>query len=111
MTATVLEGYVYVCGISEMPQRGKKIIRHGDMSLLLIKCEKGVFAVENRCPQGHGSIALATVKDCQITCRCHGSTYSLLTGKYIGGGVSPRSHDMLRVFEVKLLKDRIYVHM
>lgn len=111
MTATIPEGYVPICDVSEMPERGKKMLQIGNTSVLLIRCEKGIFAVENRCPQGHGSIALATIKDCQITCRCHGSTYCLLTGKYIGGGLSPRSHDMLRVFKVKLFNDQIYVQM
>jgi nitrite reductase/ring-hydroxylating ferredoxin subunit len=111
MTITVPEGYVYVCNVGEMPERGKKIIHFGDTTILLIACEKGIFAVEDRCPQGHGSIALATVKDCQITCRCHGSTYCLLTGKYISGGLSPRSHDMLRIFKLDVYNGQYYVQI
>jgi nitrite reductase/ring-hydroxylating ferredoxin subunit len=111
MTVTIPEGYVYVCDAVDMPGRGKKIIHLSDTTLLLITCEKGIFAVEDRCPQGHGSLALATVKDCQITCRCHGSTYCLKTGKYLGGGLSPLSHDMLRVFTVKTFNDHLYVQI
>jgi nitrite reductase/ring-hydroxylating ferredoxin subunit len=111
MTITIPEGYTYVCNVSDVPKRGKKIVHIGDTTLLLITCEKGVFAVEDRCPQGHGSIALATVHDCQITCRCHGSTYCLNTGKYIGGGLSPLSHDMLRIFKATIINDQFYVQM
>ncbi len=44
------EGYVFICERDAIPARGKKTVRIGEITLLLIACKSGLYAVEDRCP-------------------------------------------------------------
>ncbi|MBN1563351.1 MAG: nitrite reductase (NAD(P)H) small subunit [Anaerolineae bacterium] len=103
------KGYVFVCERSAIPARGKKTIHIGDLTLLIVACNSGLYAIEDRCPQTGGSIAHGKVLDCAITTPTTGARYCLRTGRYLGGGQSPLQSHMLRVFSLREIMDKVYV--
>ncbi len=107
--ATTLEGYRYVCDLADLPARGKKAIHLDDVKLLLIACDSGLYALEDRDPQTGGSLATGEVIDCILTSPNTGARYSLATGRYIGGGLSPLSSHWLPMWHVRVVEDRVYV--
>ena len=92
-----LEGYVYVCERSDIPERGRKTVLIGE--------------VEDRCPQTGGSIAHGEVLGCVLTTPTVGARYDLRTGRYLGGGLSPLQSHWLTVFPLRVVEGKIYVRL
>ena len=103
------EGYVLACERSELPARGKKTVHLGDVTLLIIACDAGLYAIEDHCPQTGGSIAHGEVLDSTIMTPATGARYCLETGHYLGGGQSPLQSHVLRVFALREIDERVYV--
>lgn len=103
------EDYIYACDLSSLPQRGKKIIHVGDRKVLIIKCDTGLYAVEDRDPQTGGSIAHGKVLDCVLTSPNTGARYSLRTGQYLGGGQSPLQSHWLPMVPLCVEDGKVYV--
>jgi nitrite reductase/ring-hydroxylating ferredoxin subunit len=106
------EGYTFVCKRDAIPARGKKTIRVGEITLLLITCESGLYAIEDRCPQTGGSIAHGEVIGCDIITPTR-ARYCLKTGRYLGGGetlLQLQSH-WLTIYALKVIGDQVYVRL
>jgi nitrite reductase/ring-hydroxylating ferredoxin subunit len=109
--AAIPKDYVFACNVSDLPARGKKTIRVKGVPVLVVACESGIHAVENACPQTGRPIAHGKVLDCTITSPSNGARYDLVTGKYLGGGLSPFQSHWLRVFPTQIADGEVYVHM
>lgn len=102
-------GYVYVCDMAEMPLRGKKTVNVGDVRVLIVACDNGLYAVEDRCPQTGASIAHGKVIGNTITVPTNGARYSLVTGRYLGGGQSWLSSHWLSIWPLMVINTKVYV--
>lgn len=109
--AELPQDYVFVCDLTALPPRGKKTVQISEKSVLIIVCEGGVYAVENVDPQTHGALAKGKVLDCTLTSPNNGAQYDLETGKYLGGGVSPLQSHWLTKFPVRVVDEKVYVHL
>ena len=107
--AIPLDEFLYVCDRDSLPQRGKKTVYVEGVKLLIIACDTGLYALEDRDPQTGGSIAHAKVLDCVLTSPNTGARYSLRTGQYLGGGQSPLSSHWLPMWNVRVKDGKIYV--
>ena len=105
----VPEGYVYVCEAQELPTRGKKTVHVGDHRVLIVACEAGYYAIEDRCPQTGGSIAHGEVLGCTLTTPTTGARYSLRTGRYLGGGQGWLPANWLTVWPLRTVEGKVYV--
>ena len=110
MVAT-LEGYDLVCKVSEMPPRGKKKLSVSGIDILIIACESGYYAIQDRCPQTARPISHGKVLNCQLTSPHTGAHYDLRTGKYVGGGQSPLQSHWLTVLPLRVVDEDIYVQV
>ena len=106
-----LEGYSFACKLSDLPPRGKKLVRFGQTRVLIIACESGLYAVEDRCPQTARSIAHGEVLNCILTTPTNGARYDLRTGQYVGGGLSPFQSHWPTIFPVIVVNDEVYVRL
>lgn len=107
--AAALEGYVLACAAADVPARGKKAVYIGDTRVLIVACESGLYAIEDRCPQTGRSIAHGEVIGCVITSPVTGAAYDLRTGQYVGGGLSPLQSERLRTFPLRVEDGKIYI--
>jgi anthranilate 1,2-dioxygenase ferredoxin subunit len=105
------EGYVYVCPLDELPARGKKRVQAGGVSVLIVACDAGLFALEDRCPQTGRSLAHGEVLDGAITSPHSGARYDLGTGRCLGGGQWPLQSHLLVVFPLRVVDDRVYIRL
>jgi nitrite reductase/ring-hydroxylating ferredoxin subunit len=108
--ATSLQGYVHVCTLDALPQRGKKTFRINGKRVLVIVDDTMFYAVEDVSSQTGRSLSHGRVLDGVITSPNNGAHFDLKTGQYLGGGISPLGHDMLRVLPVKVVDDQLFVH-
>jgi nitrite reductase/ring-hydroxylating ferredoxin subunit len=105
------QGYVFVCIRSELPVRGKKTVHVGAVNVLVIVCDTGLYAIEDRDPQTGQRIAHGKVLNCEITSPNNGARYNLRTGQYAGGGLSPLQSHWLTVFPIQEIDDEIHVSL
>ena len=106
------EGYTFACERKAIPTRGKKTVQIGGVTLLIVACDRHLYAVEDRCPQTGQSIVHGKVLSCVLTTPT-GARYSLTTGQYIGGGELPlqlQSH-WLTLFPLKVVEGNVYVRL
>ncbi len=106
-----MDGYRFACAVAEMPVRGRKLVHIEGVPVLLVVCESGYYAVEDKCPQTGRSLAHGKVLDCVLTSPNNGAHYELATGKYVGGGQSPFQSHWLTLFPVQVVDGGLYVRM
>jgi nitrite reductase/ring-hydroxylating ferredoxin subunit len=111
MTVETFENYEFACKVTDLPVRGKKTVVVGGVSILIVACESGLHAVEDRCPQTGRSLAHGQVLDCILTSPANGARYDLRTGRFVGGGLSPLQSHWLTVFPLQVIGDDVYVLM
>jgi nitrite reductase/ring-hydroxylating ferredoxin subunit len=102
---------MYACCLAEIPARGKKKVQVSGVSALIVACDAGLFAIEDRCPQSGRSLAHGAVLDAVITSPHNGSRYDLRTGRYLGGGQWSLQSHLLIVFPLRVIEDRVYVRL
>lgn len=102
-------GYVFACDLAEIPLRGKKSIEVNGVRVLLVASDKGLYAVEDRCPQTGASIAHGEVLGVTMTLPTNGARYSLVTGRYLGGGQSWLSSHWLSIWPLMVIDNNVYV--
>lgn len=110
MVAT-LENYVIACQRSDLPARGKKIVKIGGVSVLVVACEGQIYALENACPQTGRPLAHGEVLKHVITSPHTGAHYDLASGRYLGDGQSPLQSHWLRVFPLQVVDDQVYIKL
>lgn len=75
--------------------------------VLLVRLEKEILAVRNRCTHLGQSLERGRVMAGQITCPFHGACYDLRTGEALSGpAVSP-----LPGYAVRVVEDRIEIQL
>ena len=110
-TPPLPNGFEFACDIHTIPARGKKTVQIDDHTILLVACDAGLYAIEDRCPQTGGSMAHGEVLDCTITAPTTGARYCLRTGRYLTGGQLPLPSHVLRVFALCISDDQVYVRI
>lgn len=108
---SVMEDFVSVCAVSDMPERGRKLVQVNGVKMILVSCSSGYYALEDKCPQTGRSIAHAKVLNCVLTAPSNGAQYDIATGKYLGGGLSPFQSHWLTVFPTQVVDGQLYVRL
>jgi nitrite reductase/ring-hydroxylating ferredoxin subunit len=93
------------CGPADaLLANGREVLRFGDIEVLALRTQRGLFAVENRCPHLGRQLSDAAVLRRRIVCAGHGLAYDLASGK--PANRPPRSAQ-LRVFDIAIEDGRI----
>lgn len=82
-------------------------IRVGDLAIAVYKAEGQFFATQDLCTHEQAYLSDGVVVGCVIECPFHQGRFDVRTGKPLGAPVSVP----LRTFPVKVLDDRIFVHV
>ncbi|MCZ7541755.1 MAG: nitrite reductase (NAD(P)H) small subunit [Anaerolineae bacterium] len=108
---TAPAGYIRVCAVEQIPPRGRKTVYAGDIRVLIVACDDGLHAIEDRCPQTGRSIVRGEVLDGVFTTPTVGARYDLRTGRYLGGGQSPLQSHWLTVFPLRVIEGGVYIRL
>ncbi len=73
--------------------------------VVVVRCGKELFAVEDRCTHDGESFAGAEVESCQLICPRHGSRFDLRTGDPL----TPPAYEPVRTYAVREHDGRILV--
>jgi 3-phenylpropionate/trans-cinnamate dioxygenase ferredoxin component len=75
------------------------------VALVIVRCGRELYAVEDRCTHDGESLGGAQVEDCQIICPRHGAQFCLRTGE----ALTPPAYEALRTYRVREQDGRILV--
>jgi 3-phenylpropionate/trans-cinnamate dioxygenase ferredoxin component len=75
------------------------------IAVVVVRCEDGYYAVEDRCTHDGESLAGAEVEDCEIICPRHFARFCLKTGE----ALTPPAYEPVRTFNVRTEDGRILV--
>jgi nitrite reductase/ring-hydroxylating ferredoxin subunit len=103
------EGYRYVCDLDTVPERGKHTVTIDDVRILIVACENGHYALEDRCPRTGNSVAHGSVIERTLTIPATGERYDLRTGRYVSGGQLPRQSETLAIWPLHIIDGKVYV--
>ena len=83
-------GFVRVCGVAELPDPGKAIVRVGQRTLALFRIGGRFWATDDRCTHDGGSLAKGRLEDYAVICPRHGARFDVRTGEVLSGPASVR---------------------
>jgi 3-phenylpropionate/trans-cinnamate dioxygenase ferredoxin component len=75
------------------------------VALVIVRCGRELYAVEDRCTHDGESLGGAQVENCQIICPRHGAQFCLRTGE----ALTPPAYEPLRTYRVREQDGRILV--
>lgn len=101
------DGFVPAGAFDDIPENGQKLIRIDGKSVLLVKSEGQVFAVENRCTHDNEQLVGGLVRKCSIVCPYHGARFRLSDGRPFG----PPAFEALRTFPVRVSDGGVFVSL
>lgn len=76
-------------------------------AVVVVRCGREVYAVEDRCTHDGEPLADAPVEACEIVCPRHGARFCLRTGEVL----SPPAYEPLRTFRVREEAGRVLVEV
>jgi nitrite reductase/ring-hydroxylating ferredoxin subunit len=69
-----------VLSVAELPPGSMRRVTRGDLDLLLVHTDKGVFATEDRCPHMSAPLSIGILEGCIIQCPLHEGRFDLDSG-------------------------------
>lgn len=94
-----------VLDAADLPADGHRLVRAGDVSLLVVRDAEGVHAVDSVCSHLGGPLQEGTIEHGCVTCPWHGSTFRLGDGSVVRGPASMPQP----AYEARTLAGRIHV--
>lgn len=95
-----------VISADQLAAKGKAVIRHQGLQVLLVQSDAGLFAAANRCPHEGYPLSEGVLTDgCVLTCNWHNWKFDLASGETLVGG------DRLRRFPARVEAGRVLVDL
>jgi nitrite reductase/ring-hydroxylating ferredoxin subunit len=95
-----------VMSADELAAKGRVVIRHSGVQVLVLHSSCGAFACVNRCPHEGYPLSEGVLTDgCVLTCNWHNWKYDLVSGETLVGG------DRLRRFPARIEAGRVLVDL
>ena len=96
---------VLVMSLGELAQGQKKVVRAGEVDVLLIHMESGLVAVQAKCPHAGAPLEQGAVCDGRLVCPWHMGTFALPSGTL----VEPPPMEPLKTYAVRVQGEQIFV--
>jgi NAD(P)H-dependent nitrite reductase small subunit len=98
--------FIKLAKTSDMSERQGKFFRVNDEEIALFKVNGAFYAIDNVCPHQHiSALHQGELDGLFVTCPMHGWTYSLETGKAVGGS------GRVKTYEVKVVGQNVLVRV
>ena len=100
-------GFVKVASLKDLQAGGMIGVEAGGKDVALVNSAGKYYAIGNRCTHMGCMLADGTLKEVNVTCPCHGSTFDVKTGKVIKGPAKKPEP----VYETKIEGEQILVNV
>ncbi len=69
-----------VLDTAALPEGSMQRVTHGDLDILLAHTERGIFAVDDRCPHMSAPLSIGDLDGCIVACPLHEGRFDLVSG-------------------------------
>jgi nitrite reductase/ring-hydroxylating ferredoxin subunit len=90
--------------LDQLAENEIKLVKLNNISMVIVKHNGEVFALNSRCPHMGCSFANGTLKDYILKCPCHGWTFDIRNGEY-----QVNKNIKLETFETKVENGQVLV--
>jgi nitrite reductase/ring-hydroxylating ferredoxin subunit len=66
--------------IEELPEGEMRRITVGELDILLVHTDRGIFATDDRCPHMSAPLSIGELDGCIVTCPLHEGRFDLVSG-------------------------------
>ena len=67
-------------GTAELPEGSMRRVTRGELDVLLVHTERGLFATDDRCPHMSAPLSIGDLDGCIVACPLHEGRFDLLSG-------------------------------
>jgi nitrite reductase/ring-hydroxylating ferredoxin subunit len=72
--------FLALLDVADLPPGEMRRVSHGEMDVLLANSERGIYAVEDRCPHMAAPLSIGTLDGCIVACPLHNGRFDLDSG-------------------------------
>jgi 3-phenylpropionate/trans-cinnamate dioxygenase ferredoxin subunit len=94
-----------VCSEEDLPANGARPVRIGGLSILVVRHDGTLFAIENECSHAAQSLECGRIRNGWIMCPAHGARFDLATGEPLG----PPAPGPIRTFPVRVHQGQVEI--
>jgi len=85
--------FLPVASLAELPSGALLRVTHGDLDVLIAHTERGLVAVDDRCPHMSAPLSVGALDGCVVACPLHSGRFDLASGETVQfpttGGLDP----------------------
>lgn len=108
MNVAVIDKWIDICALSDVPQRGARRVETAPGPIALFRTgDDRVFALVDRCPHKNGPLSMGIVHGAEVTCPLHARVIDLRTGEFTGADAGG---GCARTLPVRVEGDRIFLN-
>ena len=98
-------GFIKVAKVSELKTGEMIAVTIGDDQVLLTNIEGNFHAIDDVCSHAYACLSDGDIDGEEVECPLHGGSFNAMTG----APVNPPAEEPLRVFQIKIEGDDIFV--
>ncbi len=72
--------YRPLLGVAELPDGTMRRVTVGELDVLLVNTERGIFATDDRCPHMSAPLSIGELDGCIVGCPLHEGRFDLVSG-------------------------------
>jgi 3-phenylpropionate/trans-cinnamate dioxygenase ferredoxin component len=76
-------GFVRVCGVADLADPGKTVVKAGHQTVALFRVSGQFWATDDRCTHDGGQLATGRLEGHTIICPRHGARFDVRTGQVL----------------------------
>ena len=89
--------WIDVGSAADLSEAAPLAVEIDGLALIVVRCDKNLYAVEDRCTHDGEPLEGAEVESCQIICPRHGARFCLRTGE----ALTPPAYEALRTYAAR----------
>ena len=98
-------GFIKVAQVSELRNGEMMAVTIGDDQVLLTNIDGKFYAIDDVCSHAYACLSDGDINGEEAACPLHGGSFNAITG----APMNPPAEEPLRVFQVKVEEDYIFV--
>jgi len=90
-----------IASLAELPLGSTRRIEIEGLVIALVRCEEGVFAVDDLCTHAEASLCDGLLDGCELECPLHAARFDVRNGKV----TAPPAFEDLQTYPVRVRED------
>ncbi len=100
-----MDEWIEACGVDEIEPGSYRTIWIDDEEVAIIKCNGGIYAIQDVCTHDGGELTGGVIEGCAIECPRHSARFDIRTGEVL----DPPAFEPIATYPVEIRDGRVFV--